>query len=447
MGKVVIAVSDEAPAFRGGVDALWRCRNHEVILSGPYQTGKTYGVLSKLHALLCKYPNCHALMVRKTRKSVLASAVITYERKVLPYPPDHRLCPIRSYGGETPEFYTYPNGSRLIVGGLDDAQKYLSAEYDFIYVNQAEEIELDAWETLVGRATGRAGNAPYPQVLADCNPGSAKHWIKHRRDLTLFETTHKDNPSLWDGNNWTPLGEQTNKILRSMTGVRYKRGYLGLWVGAEGVFFDSFDPDIHGLPGEPADYIADCSRLWGSMDYGFSHANVITLHGEIPNRWTATGEPRQTITLKEWVHTKHYPPEIAGDFLAGLAIMGVDYRQLDFIMAGGDSFNKTGVAEQSIAEQYQVAGINLIPGSFGPGSRVMKAHTLQRMLGVADPANGRSVPATWGYVRSACPRLEDCLLDLVADPRNTEDVLKVDGDDPYDSLMLGLFTPGASTIA
>ena len=136
-------------------------------------------------------------MVRKTRKSLLGSAVVTYEKKVLPAPPDD-YSPIRKYGGERPEFYIYPNGSKLTIGGLDDADKYLSAEYDYIYVNQAEEISLDEWEKLCGRATGRAANAPYPQVLADCNPGNPNHWILQKQTLNRIKTTHQDNPTLFD---------------------------------------------------------------------------------------------------------------------------------------------------------------------------------------------------------------------------------------------------------
>jgi hypothetical protein len=209
-----------------------------------HNTGKTYGALSKLHALLCLFPNCYALMVRKTRNSILTSAVVTYTQKVLPFPPGHDLCPIEKYGGERPEFFLYPNGSRLAVGGLDDADKYLSAEYDFIYVNQAEEITLDAWEKLVGRATGRAGNAPWTQVFGDCNPGPPNHWIKNRAALQLLETRHEDNPSLHNGQDWTELGRKSLAILDGLTGLRYKRGRLGLWVGAEGVVYE-FDPTIH----------------------------------------------------------------------------------------------------------------------------------------------------------------------------------------------------------
>jgi len=243
----IVAKTTTAPVFRGGTRQLWQSRHHEVILSGPYETGKTFGALSKLHALLCKYPGCNALMLRKTRASILSSACVTYEKKVLPYEPDDRRSYVHKYGGERPEFYIYDNGSYLTVGGLDDANKYLSAEYDFIYVNQAEEIVLSAWETIVGRATGRAGNAPYTQVFGDCNPGPPNHWIKNRSSLLLLETRHEDNPSLYDGTQWTAQGERTIKILDSLTGLRYKRGRLGLWVGTEGVVYE-FDATIHLIP-------------------------------------------------------------------------------------------------------------------------------------------------------------------------------------------------------
>jgi phage terminase large subunit len=242
--KYAIIESTDAPSFRGKLQTLWDSKHHEVIVSGPYDTGKTFAALSKLHALLCVHPKSNALMVRQTRNSILTSAVITYEKKVLPFPPSDPRCPIKKYGGEHVEFYAYPNGSKLWVGGLDDADKYLSAEYDFIYVNQAEEITLDSWEKLVGRATGRAGNAPWTQVFGDCNPGPPNHWIKSRPALQLLETRHEDNPSLHDGHDWTEAGRKRLAVLDGLTGLRYKRGRLGLWVGVEGVVYE-FDSTVH----------------------------------------------------------------------------------------------------------------------------------------------------------------------------------------------------------
>ena len=175
-------------------------------------------------------------MVRRTYTSLVGSAVVTYERKVLPYPPGHPKCAVRKLGASKPEMYLYPNGSSITLGGLDNPDKFLSAEFDYVYINQAEELRLDDYEKLSGRATGRAGNAPYPQVMADCNPDVPTHWLLSRDRLLRLSSRHEDNPTLFDPDTGaiTPLGTQSLEALDALTGVRYKRGRLGLWVGSGG---------------------------------------------------------------------------------------------------------------------------------------------------------------------------------------------------------------------
>lgn len=259
--------------FYGPAREFWAYKGTEAILSGPYETGKTYAAMTKLHALLCKYPNSRALMARLTYKSLVQSAVVTYENKVLPFRPEARWSQIVKYGGNKPDFYLYPNGSHLICGGMDVPDKVLSAEYDFIYINQAEELPLDAWEKLTGRATGRAGNAPYTQVMADCNPGPPTHWIKNRQKIRLFEQRHEHNPRLFDQETGliTEHGRRTMEILDALTGLRYKRGRLGLWVSAEGQVYDSFDPQFHVIDAFPI------PREWTRyrvIDFGYQNPFV-----------------------------------------------------------------------------------------------------------------------------------------------------------------------------
>lgn len=245
---VVQASPQSAVGFEcfGAAADAWRYKGPEFILAGPYETGKTMGALNKLHALLCKYPS-RGLMVRKTYQSLVHSAVVTYEKKVLPISPDDPESPIVKYGGIHPEMYLYPNGSELVLGGMDNPNKFLSAEYDWIYVNQAEELTLDDWEKLTGRATGRAGNAPYSQCLGDCNPSDSMHWILQRAGLKVFYSKHEDNPRLFDhtAGQWTEQGHRTLETLDKLTGVRYKRGRLGIWAAAEGQVYEEFDPAIH----------------------------------------------------------------------------------------------------------------------------------------------------------------------------------------------------------
>lgn len=282
------AIYQEAPdsehglVFYGGAREFWRYKGQEVVLSGPYETGKTIGALTKLHALLCKYPGCMALMVRKTYKSLVQTAAVSYEKKVLVYPPGHPNCPIRKIGGIHPEFYDYPNGSRIVLTGLDNADKTLSAEYDFIYINQLEEVTLDPYEKLVGRATGRAGNAPYPQVLSDCNPGPSTHWILNRKSLKLYEQRHEHNPRLYDQTTGeiTEQGKLTMSVLDSLTGLRYKRGRKGLWVSAEGQVYDGYDPGLHLIP--RFDIPPEWPR-YRAIDFGYTNPFVCQWWAEDPD--------------------------------------------------------------------------------------------------------------------------------------------------------------------
>jgi phage terminase large subunit len=268
----------------GGARDFWKYKGHEVILSGPFETGKTFAVLHKLHALCCKYPGAQALMVRNTYESLRTSAVVTLDTKILPQGIPDADKPVRKYGGERPEFFLYYNGSRIVLGGLDKPDKFLSSEWDYIYVNQAEELALDAWEKLCARATGRAGHVPYPQVMADCNPSYPAHWIQRRRKngaLHFLEQFHKDNPILYDPQTQTltAQGELTMAALNRLTGVRRDRGLLNLWVSAEGVIYDNLSLTANITP--DADYTPDRPVYWG-VDDGYAHGEGIGSQGHHP---------------------------------------------------------------------------------------------------------------------------------------------------------------------
>lgn len=260
-------------AFYGAARDLQTYDGPEVIISGPYETGKTIGAIHRLHSDMARYPGARGLMVRKTYKSLISSAVVTYEQKVLPYPPDDPRCPIKKLGKSHPEWYDYPNGARLYLGGMDRPDKFLSAEFDRIYVNQAEEITLDDWEKLTGRATGRAGNVPYAQSIGDCNPGAPTHWIRSRERLKVFYSKHEDNPVLYDPatGEITEQGKRTMATLDALTGVRYKRGRLGLWVAAEGQVYDGYDEALHIV--DRFDIPADWRRI-RAVDFGFTNPFV-----------------------------------------------------------------------------------------------------------------------------------------------------------------------------
>ena len=280
--------------FRGGVLKAFESRDHEIIVGGPYETGKSFGLELKFFLQNAKYPNCRSLMIRKRYKDLVGSGVEMLRDNIIknpwqPYPLGHPMCPVETFGGiDEPKSLKFKNGSIIYFRGFDDPTKVLSAQYDFIYVVQAEELELRDWEELLGRCTGRANNSPYPQVMGDCNPGgSENHWIKQRSKpggpLKLFEQFHRDNPWLCsvdpeepeneDKDVYTPAGERTMKVLDGYTGAMRAKALYGLWISPEGVIFKELREDIHVLDGRGFS-IPDSWARFRSIDFGMAHPFV-----------------------------------------------------------------------------------------------------------------------------------------------------------------------------
>ena len=215
---------------RGNNRRLFYERAPEVLLEGPAGTGKSRAVLEKLHLLCLKYPNLRCLIVRKTRESITQSAQFTLEREV--------MVPAQStpFNHEAQE-YRYPNGSRIVLCGMDKPSKVLSSQYDVAYYQEATEGLEEEVEVINTRL--RNGKLAYQQLILDCNPDAPEHWLNLRceRGACLrLETRHEDNPAV------TP---EYLARLDALTGWRHKRFRLGLWVAAEGMYFEEWDPDRH----------------------------------------------------------------------------------------------------------------------------------------------------------------------------------------------------------
>lgn len=267
-----LVVSDFTP-YGGNAEAMY-CREPEFILEGPAETGKTLSCCWRIHLLALKYPNLNGAIVRKIQSDIYGSVLQTYQRVI-------EGAPVVTYGGEKPEKFIYPNGATLWVGGMDKPGKVLSSERDFVYVNQAEQLTLDDWESITTRTTGRGAVMPYTMTFGDCNPAGSKHWIRERNktgNLKLIPTTHQDNPTLYDPSTGeiTQQGRRTMARLDALSGVRRKRLRHGQWATAEGAIYDTFDAAVHVRVRNHADM-----KAWYlAIDEGYTNPAVILLVGE-----------------------------------------------------------------------------------------------------------------------------------------------------------------------
>jgi len=259
--------------FYGGAREFATFHGSEALLHGPAETGKTISALYKLHLCACKYPKASIVIARKTLASCVGTVLQTFQNKVL-----DESSPVSIFGGSKPEWFDYQNGARIWVAGLDKSNKILSSEHDIIYVNQAEDLTLDDWETLTTRTTGRAGNMPYAQTIGDANPAYPSHWMYQRQSIRLFYSHHVENPTLFSQNTGviTEQGKRTMAVLEALTGTRRKRLLEGKPAQAEGVVYEQWNDAIHLIY---ANQVPNCRRYIAAMDWGYRHPAVLGIFG------------------------------------------------------------------------------------------------------------------------------------------------------------------------
>jgi hypothetical protein len=258
--------------FRGGNKEFATCLDPEVLLEGGAGTGKTYTILTTGHTINLKYPGTKGLIVRKWQVNLTSTCLDTFNNEVLTSADG-----VKFYGGSKSEAasYRYPNGSRIVVGGMDEPDKVLSSQYDWIYFNECTEGTLDDWEKLTTRL--RNGKIRIMQLWGDCNPTFDRSWINLRclEGLTTrIRTVIEDNPKFFDDEgNATPEGTAYLARLDRLKGSNYTRFRLGEWAGMENAIY-TLDRAKHVVP---------CTvqpHEWGvgaiGVDYGDVHPKAAT---------------------------------------------------------------------------------------------------------------------------------------------------------------------------
>ena len=265
------------PELYGDNAKAYASREPEILLCGSAGTGKSLAMLAKIRRICEGCPGARCLIVRRTRESLTESILVTWERDILSQGKIGRSILAKNPTlRRVRQSYRFPNGSEVVVGGMDKPDKVLSSEWDLIYIPEVTDFKSPVeWETLGGRL--RAGRVPFQQIAADCNP-TTPHFFLYKRCLEggakLYTSTHRDNPRYFNrtSQTWTPAGEQYLARLERMTGARRDRFLKGLWVAAEGVVY-AYDAAIHL---KPASWKPDplWKRVW-AIDWGKTSPTVL----------------------------------------------------------------------------------------------------------------------------------------------------------------------------
>lgn len=317
----------------GAAADLFSAARGEVILSGPAGTGKSRACLQYLHYLATNHPGMRGLIARKTRESLTQTALVTFEEKVLTRAEYEVIAAGTKRSGR--QSYRYPNGSELVVGGLDRPTKIMSTEFDVAYVQEAIELLEDDWESITTRL--RNGVTPRQQIIADTNPDGPQHWIKRRADagrLLMLESRHEDNPMLWDreSSGWTKAGLAYIGKLDGLTGVRKPRLRYGKWVQAEGAVYEEWDRAVHivdrfEIPGS--------WRRIRSIDFGYTNPFVCL--------WIAIDHDGRMYVYREMYKTRRTVKVHAGE----IRRLSGDERY-EFTVADHDAEDRATLLENGI---------------------------------------------------------------------------------------------------
>lgn len=317
-------------AVYGSMSDLYCSHASVKVAGGTYDAGKTYSLCGYMHYLAKTFPGSRMTFVHRSLNRVYRNILPTYEKFLGYKPPSRDDNPenrfVTRFGGERPEFFEYKTGTRIYMNGLDKPQNLLSDFFDAAFVNQAELLPFDAWDELTARVSERAGTMPIAMLTGDCNPNVPHHWIRDQTKddkLKYFRMSFLDNPEIIQQGSerlsafkiafantpdpklldqimdlFSESGLRRVEKLKNLDGLRFKRGFLGLWASGEGLVFDDFEPETH---------IVDVTIMpnWPrylSVDWGFRNpASVI---------WWAHSPDDRLYAYKEIYKTRLTKPDL-----------------------------------------------------------------------------------------------------------------------------------------
>lgn len=247
----------------------------EVLVCGAAGTGKSLAILHRVHDILTRYPNTRWLIARKVRADLAQSVLVTFEEQILR--PDNPI--LSGARRENRLSYKYPNGSEIILAGMDRPGRILSAEFDGAYLPEAVQFDQEDIEMIIMRL--RHSATPFKLLMMDTNPDRPDHWLKRRCDeghTLLLDTFHKDNPALFDeeSQEWTEAGQQYLDKLNRLSGVRRARYLENKWVIAEGAIYDEWNEAIHVIN---EDQLPAFARRFVCIDFGYTNPFVAQFWG------------------------------------------------------------------------------------------------------------------------------------------------------------------------
>jgi phage terminase large subunit len=333
---------------------------------------------------------------------------------------------------------------KILLRNLDDPSKYLSAEFAGIAVDELTRNELGMFDFLRSRL--RWPGVQRPRFVGATNPGGKGHaWVKKywidrqfppelgrlADEFVFVPAKAADNPY---------LTESYFEELKTLPADMAKAYAEGSWDQFKGQYFTNFTPERHIGRRQGSEIVCKADGKvyvvdywwpkWFSLDWGFNH--------EFAAYWHTTAPDGRHITYREWVANGLTPRMLAQGILErSIDAKGAAEKIAQFFLSPDAFADRTG--QSTIAEQIREVT--------GTGNRFpMPAQASDDRVGGWQLLYSLLENDQW-LIAENCERLINNLPSLIHDEKKTEDVMKVDGDDPADSARYGLYSRLGETKA
>lgn len=322
-------------------------------------------------------------------------------------------------------------GGSILLRNLDDPDKYQSAEFALIAVDELTKNMVDVFNSL--RGSMRWPGIDRPRFIAASNPGSiGHHWVRSYWGIQMPQTLPQELlslahefafvPGLPDDNPF--LSDSYWEELNSLPPILAKAWRWGRWDVFKGQAFPQWNEALHAI--EPFD-LPEYFPMWRSMDWGFNKP------------WACLTLARDPDIGRVYVVGELYKVGLTDRQQAQMIVDTTPFQWSDRIKlnyADPKSYWTKKSYQNKVftpADEYRSAGIVL---SKADNNRVVGKRRIDTLL--ANLPDGK--PGL--QVFNTCSLLVASIPSLPIDPSNPEDVDTNSDDHLYDALRYGLVRDG-----
>lgn len=401
--------------------------------------GKSWLVRCREIARRLKYPNTQGLIVRRTYPELRANHILKMFQE---YPI------IKDWYNKADKVIYYPNGSTTEFSYLkntDDVYTYQGREYQDISVDEITQHEEEVFKTLRSSLRTSVGGIK-PTVFLTGNPGGIGHqWVKRLFVDKIYR--EGENPTDFDfvqafvSDNQALMAADPEYIKRLEDLPEHlKKAYLeGDWNIFAGQAFSELQRSIHII--NPIE-LPTGTRYFASFDPGYNHPFSFIIWAVVPEG--------TVYVIKHYTSRLKTTREIAQGIREYTNNKGLEIysgHDLWYPGRGGGISQVEEFIEQGISPKH---GYYFIRAKTDRKQRVFQCHKWLNPRNYPD-----KLPRVFFF--SNCADVFDAVAQMQINPKDPEDVVKVDaddegygGDDAYDSFGYGLMSrafPGSVDTA